>query len=110
MKLQILYLQKKIIHRTALMMYKHSVELLPVPVSNLFIKNSSIHGYNTRSCNMLHINIGSSEVTYTNFSYHGVYIWNIMERNIPPSISYNSFKYLSIICSQENDVHYRWRS
>ena len=44
---------------------------------------------------MLHTKIGSSEVTYTNFSYHGVHIWNIMERNIPPSISYNSFKYLS---------------
>ena len=37
--------------------------------------------------------VGSSEVTYTNFSYHGVHIWNIMERNIPPFISYNSFNY-----------------
>ena len=36
---------------------------------------------------MLHTNIGTSEITYTNFSYHGVHIWNIMERNIPPSIS-----------------------
>ena len=59
---------------------------------------------------MLHTKIGSSEVTYTNFSYHGVYIWNIMERNIPPSISYNGFKYLSKKCIQENDLHYRLRS
>ena len=44
---------------------------------------------------MLHTKIGSLEVTYTNFSYHGVHICNIMERNIFPSISYNSFKYLS---------------
>ena len=44
---------------------------------------------------MLHKKIGSLEVTYTNFSYHGVHIWNIMERNIPPSISCNGFKYLS---------------
>ena len=80
---------KPIIHGIALM-YKHSVQLLPVPVSNLFIKNSSIHGYNTRSCNMLYIKILSSKVTYTNFSYHEIHIWNIMERNIPPSISYNS--------------------
>ena len=54
MKLHILDLQKLITHRIALMMYKHSVQLLPVPVSNLFTKNSSIHRYNTRSCNMLH--------------------------------------------------------
>ena len=27
-------------------------------------------------------------------SYDGVHIWNIMERNIPPSISYNGFKYI----------------
>ena len=110
MKLHILDLQKLIIHRIALMMYKHSVQLLPVPVSNLFTKNSSIHRYNTRSCNMLHTKIGSSEVTYTSFSYHGVYIWNIMERNIPPSISYNGFKYLSKKLIQENDLHYRLRS
>ena len=89
MKLYILDLQKLIIHGIVLMMYKQSVQLLPVPVSNLFIKNSSIHGYNNRSCNMLHTKIGSSEVTYINFSYHGVHIWNIMERNIPSSISYN---------------------
>ena len=38
MKLHILDLQKLIIRRIALMMYKHSVKLLPVPVSNLFIK------------------------------------------------------------------------
>ena len=110
MKLHILDLQKLIIHRIALMMYKHSVQLLPVPVSNLFIKNSSIHKYNTRSCNMLHTKIGSSEVTYANFSYHGVHIWNIMERNIPSSISYNGFKYLSKKFIQENDLHYRLRS
>ena len=110
MKLHILDLQKLIIHRIALMMYKHSVQLLPVPVSNLFIKNSSIHKYNTRSYNMLHTKIGSSEVTYTNFSYHGVHIWNIMERNIPSSISYNGFKYLSKKCIRENDLHYRLRS
>ena len=85
-------------------MYKHSVHLLPVPVSNLFIKNSSIHGYNTRSCNLLHTKVGSSEVTYTNFSYHGVHIWNIIVQNIPPSISYNSFKHLSKIFIQKNDI------
>ena len=38
MKLHILHLHKLIIHRIALMMYKHSVQLLPVPVSNLFTK------------------------------------------------------------------------
>ena len=37
-QLQIVNLKKLIIHRFALMMYKHSVHLLPVPVSNLFIK------------------------------------------------------------------------
>ena len=92
------------------MMYKLSVHLLPVPVSNLFIKNSSNHGYNTRSCNLLHTKVGSSEVTYTNFSYHGVHIWNIIIQNIPPSISYNSFKHLSKIFIQKNDIHYRLRS
>ena len=62
------------------------------------------------SCNMLHTKKGSSEVTYSNFSYHEVHIWNIMERNIPPSMSYNSFNYLSKTYIGENDVRYRLRS
>ena len=94
-QLHILDLKKLIIHRIALMMYKHSVYLLPVPVSNLFFKNSSLHGYISRSCDLLHTKVGSSEVTYTNFSYHRVHIWNNIVRNMPPSISYNSFKHLS---------------
>ena len=77
------------------MLYIHSVHLLPVPISNLFNKIISIHGYNTRSCNLLHTKVGSSEVTYTNFSYHGVHIYNIIVQNIAPSNSINSFKHLS---------------
>ena len=109
-QLHILDSKKLIIHRIALMMYKHSVHLLPVPVNNLFIKNSNIHGYNTRSYNLLHIKVRSSEVTYTNFSYHGVYIWNIIVQNIPPSISYTSFNQVSKILIQKNGIHYRLRS
>ena len=78
--------------------------MLPVPVSNLFVKSSSIHGYNTRSCNLLHTKdskVVSSEVTYTNFSYHRVHIWDTIVRNIPPFISYNSFKHLSKIFIQK---------
>ena len=65
---------------------------------------------NTRSCNLLHTKVGSSEVTYTNFSYHRVHIWNIIVRNIPPSISCSSFKHLSKIFIQKNNIHYRLRS
>ena len=56
------------------------------------------------------LNSVETEVTYTNFSYHGVHIWNIIVQNIPPSISYNSFKHLSKIFIQKNDIHYRLRS
>ena len=93
-------------------MYKNPVHLLPIPFSNLFIQNSSIHGYNTRSCNLLHTKVGSSDATYTNFSYHGIHIWNellFLVRNIPPSISYNSFRHLSKIFIQKSDIHYRSR-
>ena len=109
-QLHILDSKKLIIHRIALMMYKHSVHLLPVPVNNLFIKNSNIHWYNTRSYNLLHIKVRSSEVTYTNFSYHGVYIWNIIVQNSgnrvtsssrsshgQPSPNGNSFNHVSIM-------------
>ena len=95
-------LKKLIIHRIALMMYKQCVHLPPVPVGNLFIKNSSIHGYNTRSCNLLHTKVRSSEVTYANIC-HGV----IMEF-IFGILLYKIYHLLSHTCITVSSIYQKY--
>ena len=55
--------------RITLMMFKHSLGVLPVPMNNLFKKNSEIHNYNTRQSGNLHSVIGKGEKIYRTFSY-----------------------------------------
>ncbi len=109
-QLEILNFRKLVIHRIALMMFKHSMHVLPAPLDDLFELNSNIHDYNTRTNNALHTLVGGSEKTYANFSFHGVHIWNIISQHINTNVSYACFKHLSknyIIC---HDMKYRIRT
>ena len=99
--LHVLKFKKLVIQRIALMMFKFSISELPIPVWQLFSRNSEIHNYNT---------IGSSEATYANFSFHAVYIWNIISKEIPTDVSYSCFKHLSKHFIQEHDIEYRLRT
>ena len=104
--LHVLKFKKLVIQRIALMMFKFSIRELPIPVLQLFSRNSEIHNYNTRGNKLLRTKIGSSEATYANFSFHAVYIWNIISKEIPTDVSYSCFKHLSkhFIQEQDNDV------
>ena len=101
---------KLVIQRIALMMFKFSISELPIPVLQLFSRNSEIHNYNTRGNKLLRTKIGSSEATYANFSFHAVYIWNIISKEIPTDVSYSCFKHLSKHFIQEHDIEYRLRT
>ena len=92
------------------MMFKFSINELPIPVLQLFSRNSEIHNYNTRGNKLLRTKIGSSEATYANFSFQAVYIWNIISKEIPTDVSYSCFKHLSKHFIQEHDNEYRLRT
>ena len=77
-QLDILTLRKLVIHRIALLMFKFNIGILPQPTMQLFIRNTDVHNHNTRTKDSLHVQMGRSERTYVNVSFHGVHIWNIL--------------------------------
>ena len=89
------------------MMYKHSLNIVPKYISMMFQKNNEIHKHNTRKCNSLHSSVGKLETTYKSFSFHAINIWNYMLRHVPIHISYESFKRLTKVHIQENNIYYR---
>lgn len=108
-ELCILNFNKLVTHRIGLLMFKHSLELLPISISKLFTKNNEYHDHFTRQSNSLHSSIGRGESVYRSFSFHGINIWNQMSKFIPLNISYVKFKKLSKIYLQEHDMIYRLR-
>ena len=68
--LKILTFKKLVIQRIALLMFKHSIGIMPKPIASLFTKKREMYAYNTRYCSSLHLSIGKSEATYRTFSYH----------------------------------------
>ena len=109
-RLNILDLNKLVIHRIALLMFKNSKDTLPKPVSELFKKNSDVHSHNTRNKASLYSQFGASEATHANFSFHGVHIWNILGNKIDNNVSYAGFKNLSKLYIQSHDIEYRLRT
>ena len=82
----------------------------PVPLQNIFCKNSDIHNHNTKHRETLHTLIGNSEVTYANFSFHGIYIWNIIFESVNIYVSYSSFKHITKSYIHAHEIKYRLRT
>ena len=93
-KLNISYLEKLVIQRISLMMFKSSIGVLPSPVSAIFQYNSVIHTHNTRRSKCIHTPIGWGEANYRTFSYRGAHIWNYISQNVPADVSDTCFKNL----------------
>ena len=58
---------KLVTHRIALLMFKYSIGLVPMPIKNMFVKNNQFHNYNTRQ----------SGAIYKTFSFHETNIFTI---------------------------------
>ena len=89
------------------MVYKHSLNIVPKYITMMFQKNNEIHKHNTRKCNSLHSSVGKLETTYKSFSFHAINIWNYMLRHVPIHLSYESYKRLTKVHIQENNINYR---
>ena len=57
--LNILTIDKLVIHRIGIMMYKFSNGLLPTVLNSLYQKNNEVHTHNTRAKNLFHISFGT---------------------------------------------------
>ena len=85
--LSILPLDKLILNRIGIIMYKMSNGLLPEAMNVLYIKNSEIHSYNTRSSNLLRIPRGTA-----NFANISARLWNVLVLSIDVNVSLTIFK------------------
>ena len=106
-ELKILKFTKLVIHRIAMLMFKYSLGLVPMPIKTLFAKNNQFHNYNTRQSGSLHSSLGRGEAIYRTFSFHGINIWNYLSKHIPVNVSYACFKKTTKCYLMENDFLYR---
>ena len=109
-QLDTLNFRKLVIHRIALLMFKYNIRKLPQPTMQLFIRNTDVYNQNTRSKESLHVQMSRTERTYSNVSFHGVHIWNILSQHVQTNISYESFKHVSTLLINTHNINYRLRT
>ena len=85
--LSILPLDKLILNRIGIIMYKISNGLLPEVMNVLYVQNRDIHSYNTRSSNQLRVPKGTR--SFTNISAR---LWNALVLSIDVNVSITIFK------------------
>ena len=82
-RLNILDIKKLVQQRISLIMSKNYLNILPTPLSELFIVNNTIYEYFTTQHNDLQVDIGLKEGVYKLFSFHGIHIWNHISKKNP---------------------------
>ena len=101
--LSILPLDKLILDRIGILMFKYSNGLLPVIINNLYVKNKDIHSHNTRSKNRLRAPTGS--MYFTNTSAH---LWNVLVTKIDVQVPLSKFKLILKCFLLNNTVNLRY--
>ena len=90
-KLSVLNIKKLYMYNLGLLMYKHHHNQLP-QILNVFVHNSDIHAYSTRSADMLHVPIFKTELGKRSFRYQAVKIWNDIFLSFSVNIKIGTFK------------------
>ena len=85
--LNVLTINKLVIHRIGIMMYKFNNGLLPTVLNSLYKRNNEIHQYDTRTKNMFRISVGIQS-----FSSVSAKIWNALILHIDGNVPLVKFK------------------
>ena len=85
--MEILIINRLVIHRIGILMYKLNCGLLSKVLCNFFKKNNEIHNYNTRTKNMFRISHESQT-----FSSVGVKLWYALSIKIDVNVTLIKFK------------------
>ena len=99
--LTILPLDKILIDRIGITMFKVEYELLPKSVIQMFSKNRDIHSHDTRNQNLLRVATGPK-----NFTFLRVRIWNAIVSKININVSLSQFKNILKIYLLHNTLVY----
>ena len=65
-------------------MYIYSLNLLPVCIAHLYLRNDSIHEHNTRGCDELRVDLLPGAKTFANISAR---VWNVLSNKINCDVS-----------------------
>ena len=90
--LNILPLEKLVVHRIGVMMYMYANDLLPPALNYLYTSNSNVHNYTTRQRHLLHVNKSNINTYSNSFGNASARIWNVLQSKIEVNISLSKFK------------------
>ena len=91
-KLRILKIHDIFVQQITQFMYKFNNNLLPENFNNYFIKNSTIHQYNTRHADNLHLPFSNTVVRFISIKSRGPRIWNALADDLKYACSLIVFK------------------
>ena len=91
--LNILPLDKLVVDRISVIMYKYANGLLPPTLNYLYTSNSDVHNYTTRQRHLLHVNN---------------VIWNVLQSKIEVNIALSKLKISLKLYLQENSLQLKY--
>ena len=92
-KLNVLRFEEIHLYKIALIMFKVYHKITPVVFSNLFIRNTDIHDYETRQADQFHVPHARTNYMLNAISVKGVKVWNEVSTKVNFDCSYLSFKF-----------------
>ena len=94
--LEILPLDKLIMNRIAIMMYKYTNDMLPSVMHELYKKNNEIHTYDTRNKDLFRIDRAQKRLNIYVNSYSNISarLWNALMPKLNTNVSLPKFKSL----------------
>ena len=94
-------MDKFLIDRIGITMFKVTYELIPKSIHQLFSKNKDIHSHNTRNKNLLRVSTGTK-----NFTFLSSRIWNTIVCNININVTLSHSKYILKIYLIHNTLNF----
>ena len=94
--LKIVKLSELYMYTTAIFMYKIARGHLPEVMNKLFVKNNTIHRYNTRQENMYHLPIYKTDIGNRFVKKQGILIWSDLCKSYECNTIMREFKVLLI--------------
>ena len=106
--LNILPLNKLVVDRIGIMMYKYANDVLHPAINYLYTSNSDVHKYTTRQKNLLHVN-KSNINTYSNSVCNtSARIWNVLKTKIGVNTTLSKFQILLKLYLQEHSLQLKY--
>ena len=87
-------------------MFKHHIDDVPKPISDLFHTNDNYHSYSTRNSHALRTPIGKSEAIYQAYTVylHWIIGLDYLSSKLPTDVSYICFKSIAKLHIQANNL------